>query len=1293
MSGTPDTDAFPGGTEAPLRVDELEQVVDACDRFEAAWKAGQRPAIEEYVAGVPQHARKRLERELLALEIELKQRSGEATADKPGAHDTARNLLFGMLAMHNGFIDRDALLAAFSIWIVDRTKEIGLILVEQRALTEDLRTVLEGLVGAHLRQHGSDPEQSLAALGSVSSTRAALKHIGEADVQSGLACLDQARTRAAGDAGSTTIDLGGAETAGGRFRILRSHAHGGLGEVFIARDLEVRREVALKQILADAADHPERRKRFVVEAEITGGLEHPGIVPIYSLGAQADGRPFYAMRFIRGDTLKDAIERFHRDDSPGKAAGTRSLELRTLLGRFLDVCDTIAYAHSRGVLHRDLKPANIMLGPYGETLVLDWGLAKAVGRRLDPSDPAPAENTLVPESGSDIQQTGAGAQVGIPAYMAPEQAAGRNDEVGPASDVYSLGATLYALLTGQPPIVDQDRSALFRKLQAGEFPRPRAIRSWIDPALEAVCLKAMARQPNQRYASPRALAQDLQKWLADEPVAAWTEPWSRRARRWVGRRRTLVTSAAAVILVTALGLVAYATQRLTAARARVQALASADIRLVPQLIAELGNDRGLVRQRLRHLADARPGTPGRIAAAIALLPDESNRADELAARLLQNDDDVTPEEVLVIREALADESLLAAVSARFASAVDDLHSPLTDSQLRVLGALALAEPDSDRWTRPMPAGPHVQNDPPERGSSGQPAAEGAGPRVDPSGSQRGPATVADLVAEKLTKADPLRLDGWRRVFQPVAQSLVVPLRKIHAGQDAGTRDRVYTLLLAFANQPGNPTRAEDLAAIVAEAEPERMSQILALLTRPADRARATAALESLLQPLARFDTALAERQGRIAAALMRLEAPAHVWPLFELRDDPSVRTELIHEFVRYGLDPGLVIARLRIEKDVSALRALVLCLGEYRVEALPQEEHRRLKSVFLTWYGKHSDPGLHGAVDWLLRQRWGLATELVEIDKELASRSVPKDRDWYVNVQGQTFAIVRKPVTFMMGWSAEGLETVAQMTPEGRRRLFDNSRMHRRHIPRSFAISTREITVSEYSRFLDTRPMGVEDHREHQHFRTYFPSPDCAVGDVDWYAAASYCNWLSAKEGIPKEDWCYPDKIGPGMLLPKDHLDLAGYRLSTEAEWEYACRSGTVTPRGWGTGDRRLPKYAWYLGAEGASRPPGMLKPNDLGLFDTLGNLGEWRCDPARDPIVGYPVPKGEEPVVDVLEEAPFSGDVVRRMRGMSTGWPLGSFSATRGSHWPGAPASHLGLRPVRTLPQDKTGDRNLSER
>ena len=258
------------------------------------------------------------------------------------------------------------------------------ILADQGALETACLTLVEGLVIEHLRRHGNDPDRSLAAIPAGRSTRESLAAIGDPDIEH---TLTQLASGSEGDADRTaSYAVGTATSDGQRFRVLRPHARGGLGAVFVALDAELHREVALKQILDEHADDPTSRQRFLQEAEVTGGLEHPGIVPVYGLGAYADGRPYYAMRFIRGESLKEAIDRFRADASLKNNPGRRSLELHKLLRRFTDVCNAIAYAHSRGVLHRDIKPGNVIVGKHGETLVVDWGLAKASGR----SDPGSA---------------------------------------------------------------------------------------------------------------------------------------------------------------------------------------------------------------------------------------------------------------------------------------------------------------------------------------------------------------------------------------------------------------------------------------------------------------------------------------------------------------------------------------------------------------------------------------------------------------------------------------------------------------------------------------------------------------------------------------------------------------------------------------------------------------------------------------------------------------------------------------------------------------------------------------
>jgi WD40 repeat protein/serine/threonine protein kinase len=508
------------------------------------------------------------------------------------------NLLFGVLALQMDFVSRDALIAAMNAWVLDKARPLGQILVEQGALAPEERDPLDALVQKHLRRHGNDPEKGLAAVRSIGPVRRRLDQIADADLHASLAHLPAAAageeevpdTRLEAPRPASTLATGGqpfgtspsAEgdrpsgafppwvgtptSAGLRFRVLRPHAEGGLGRVSVALDAELNREVALKEVREERADDPHSRARFLLEAELTGNLEHPGVVPVYGLGTYADGRPFYAMRLIKGDSLQEAIARFHQ---PGavRGPGERALELRQLLARFVGVCNAVAYAHSRGVLHRDLKPGNIMLGPYGETLVVDWGLAKPLGRKE--AGPGWAEGTLRPTSASSATPTQTGQAVGTPQYMSPEQAAGRLDQLGPASDVYSLGATLYALLTGKPPFTGRDVAEVLRQVQRGEFPRPRQVSPAVPPPLEAVCLKATALRPQDRYASARDLAADVERWLADAPVSAYPEPLPQRLARWRRRHPALVTGTAAAVLVAAAGL-AVSTALLAAANEREQ---------------------------------------------------------------------------------------------------------------------------------------------------------------------------------------------------------------------------------------------------------------------------------------------------------------------------------------------------------------------------------------------------------------------------------------------------------------------------------------------------------------------------------------------------------------------------------------------------------------------------------------------------------------------------------------------------------------------------------------------------
>lgn len=363
----------------------------------------------------------------------------------------------------------------------------------------------------------------------------------------------EASTRASG-VGYKPMEIVAREpVVGGRFEVVRAHARGGMGQVSVARDLELDREVALKEIQPRFTSDAATTARFNLEARVTGRLEHPGIVPVYGRGERSDGRPYYAMRFVSGQSLQQALDEFHEADKTPRDPMERSLALRSLLRRFMDVCNTIGYAHARGILHRDIKPANVMLGAYGETLVVDWGLAKEMKAGETKTAEVIQQNVSMPppEAGEFDQTregfTHYGQAMGTPAFMSPEQAAGQWDVTAVASDVYSLGAMLYAILTGAPPYSGPTREVL-TKVQRGEFRPIKLVKGNVPGPLDAVCRKAMALKIEERYPTALALAADVDRWLADEPVSCYPEPWTVRAMRWAKRHRTSVAAAGVLLL-------------------------------------------------------------------------------------------------------------------------------------------------------------------------------------------------------------------------------------------------------------------------------------------------------------------------------------------------------------------------------------------------------------------------------------------------------------------------------------------------------------------------------------------------------------------------------------------------------------------------------------------------------------------------------------------------------------------------------------------------------------------------
>lgn len=450
-----------------------------------------------------------------------------------------QQLLLGLLALQNEFVSLEHLKAAL-VESLESQLDFKDCLTRQAELAVAELDALERLLAVYLKRYEGDAASALDSLSSVAEAHREISEIVSKMSPEKLGTLSwfsNATRTAAVSHGPLAPPASQSED---RFRIVRKHAEGGLGVVFIAEDNQIRRNVALKQIKPERADEQVYRDKFSQEAEITGQLEHPGIVPIYAFGTDADGRPYYAMRFIEGESLRDRIKDFHQKLA-SKEMRLDGPELRALLRRFIDVCNAVAYANERGVLHRDLKPGNVMLGKFGETLLVDWGLAKNLnaqdtGKGTSHEDETSQSSSRL--SGSETQQ---GQFLGTAAYSPPEQLEGRIDELSERTDVYSLGAILHEILTGKPPVTSAQTTIeaieQIERLQSHLNLIPST-----PPALPAIARKSLHKDALSRYASASELKSDVQSWLDDDSVSAYEEPLLERLQRWVKNHKTLASS-------------------------------------------------------------------------------------------------------------------------------------------------------------------------------------------------------------------------------------------------------------------------------------------------------------------------------------------------------------------------------------------------------------------------------------------------------------------------------------------------------------------------------------------------------------------------------------------------------------------------------------------------------------------------------------------------------------------------------------------------------------------------------
>ncbi len=754
----------------------------------------------------------------------------------------------------------------------------------------------------------------------------------------------------------------------------------------------------------------------------------------------------------------------------------------------------------------------------------------------------------------------------------------------------------------------------------------------------------------------------------------WNEPergMMRRAGRVHGRSALVVT--ALIALLTWGGIEGYGTLRASNLVESLQAASTADL---PAIIKQFAGYRRWTDGKLRRVLRSSPeASRDHLHASQALLPVDERQVGYLFDRLLT----AAPTDLPVIREYL--EPHRASLVPRLWSILESVR-PGDPKLLPAASSLALYDPQSARWSE-----------------------------------------VNAKTAEAMVQVNAIYLRPWLDVLQPIRDKLKAPIAALFRDKSRPETERVLAtnILTDFVSDD-----AGLVADLLLDAEPKAyaaffpIAQAQAEKTLPLfeDELRNDAKIPRTEQNVENVKDHRAERQARAAITLVRMGRAEQIWPLLQHRADPRLRSFIVNWLSPLGADPHLVAAAFnrmdsaRIESaepaglvstqfavptsgeqppaesrsskadaivfhpETSIRRALILALGSYGLEALRAEERKPLTAKLLDLYRDDPDAGIHGAAAWTLGQ-WGLKAKLRATDGELSKLKGPSGRRWYVNGQGQTFTVIEGPVEFRGGSPATELDR----EPDEYVRSWV--------IPRKFAIASKEVSVEQFFRFWRTEKQSplqlspTEFTRALREIVKYSPGVDSAMIGTDWYLAAQYCNWLSEKERIPKDQWCYlPNEGGAyteGMSIPPDILERTGYRLATDAEWEFACRSGAVTSRYYGVSTEMLGHYARYqANCDVHAWPGGSVMPNDFGLFDMLGNMIEWvndRTDFFRPQVKGANV--------DIITKSEVVREKAARIvrGGAYYNPPILCRSAYRLSVPPSARNMLLGFRVARTIP------------
>jgi len=720
---------------------------------------------------------------------------------------------------------------------------------------------------------------------------------------------------------------------------------------------------------------------------------------------------------------------------------------------------------------------------------------------------------------------------------------------------------------------------------------------------------------------------------------AWTET-ERRMMKRAGRVHGLQILGATglIALVTSGGIEGYAALRTSDL---LDSLHSASTTAVPPILNQLSSYHRQADSSLRRmLRQSGESSRDRLHASLALLSVDEGQVEFLSRRLLA----AAPAEFVVIRDYLRPHR--AGLTERLWSALEPTE-PSHASLLPAAGALAAYDPGSPRWE-----------------------------------------SVSGEVAQALVTVNSIELGPWLEALRPVQDKLTAPLAAIfrEPQRPANEHSQATDILTVYAR---NDPRL--IADLLMDADPKAFAAFFAIAQRHKDETasllhdsiRGAAFPNESEKDTEDVKDQTPRRQANAAIALVKMGDIDPALKLLRHRPDPRLRSFIINSLKPLDVDPDIIAAELKRTSPVahpvpsaeqqlmdavlfdtatSIRRALILALGTYRPDSLAPSKRNSLIGDLLEIYKNDPDSGIHGAAEWTLRQ-WNEQAKLKSADAELSKLKGRGDRRWLVNSQGQTFAVIEGPVEFFMGSPPTELERVP------------DEALHRRIIPRRFGIGSKEVSVEQFQRFLR------EDQQFDSYLAKYSPKPDCPMIAVCWYLAAAYCNWLSKQEGLTEDQWCYqPNKQGEyddKMTIPADVLKRKGYRLPTEAEWEYACRAGAVTSRYYGRSVELLGRYSWFqANSRERTWPCGEAIPNDLGLFDMLGNLFEW-CQDREYTYSPAPNKAGTDEVngsqtVDVLSRYITRGGSYNKS-------PELVRSAYRGLYAPATRDFYLGFRIART--------------